>query len=158
MINHKKLIPALAFLVLLASGCSSTSEEFGTSEAGVEEMSWSADLMAHSGRSDVPAVCIPVSDLYRCQFLARITNTGTTPQEISGNFYLETKDGKIYESYGGYLEPISLNPDQSKVSYNTAFDIPLGTFVKSVFLAQRYDEGKYFQIEVEQEFTGDWIN
>jgi hypothetical protein len=158
MTSYKKLIPVLALLVLLVSGCSSSSEGFGTSDAGVEEMSWSADLMAHSGRSDVPAVCIQVSDLYRCQFLARFTNSGTTPQEISGNFYLETKDGKIYESYGGYLEPIGLNPDQSKISYNTAFDIPLGTFVKSVFLAQRYDEGKYFQIVVEQEFTENWIN
>ena len=35
-------------------------------------------------------ICINVSSAYRCQFLVRIINSGSTPQEISGNFYLET--------------------------------------------------------------------
>jgi hypothetical protein len=155
---NRKSIPLLVFLTLVLTGCSSSSEEFGTSDAGVEEMNWTAELRAHNGRPDVPAVCINISSAYRCQFLVRIINSGSTPQEISGNFYLETGDGKIYESYGGYLEPVSLNPDESKVIYNVAFDIQVGTNVKSIFLAQRYDEGKYFEINVDSEFTEDWRN
>ena len=78
------------FLTLALTGCGSDSDEFGTSGDGVQEMNWTAELRAHNSRPDVPAVCIDISRVYRCQFLVRIKNSRSTPQEISGNFYLET--------------------------------------------------------------------
>lgn len=88
---------------------------------------WSFELVPVSDDYDTAApVCGEWdSDSQNCEFRFKVTNISKIPQEIVGNYYLETSDGRIFQGKNIWLNQNTalLNPGES-VQERIKFRVP----------------------------------